>query len=31
MAFCCAVARTYSKGERDLGRFSGRVQGMVST
>ena len=25
-----AVWRTYSKGERDLERFSGRVEGMIS-
>lgn len=26
-----AVPRTYSSGERDLGRFSGRGQGIVSS
>ena len=30
-AFCDAVWRTYSKGERDLERFSGRVEGIIST
>jgi len=25
-----AVCRTYSKAERDLGRFSGRVDGVIS-
>lgn len=30
MAFLMAVCRTYSNGERDLGRSSGRGEGMIS-
>jgi len=30
VAFCVAVCRTYSKGERDLGNASGTVEGMIS-